>query len=100
MKNNRIKEAVNSASSDNSFDYQFSKPHLTLEEASKYLGLSKSFLRKLTRLKLIPHYKPNGKMIYFLKSDLDQYIRRNRISTHEEDEKEAANFILKNKIRK
>ncbi|MCQ2077608.1 MAG: helix-turn-helix domain-containing protein, partial [Bacteroidaceae bacterium] len=42
-----------------------SKNVLSFDEASKFLSLSKSYLYKLTSAGLIPHYKPQGKMIYF-----------------------------------
>ena len=32
---------------------------------STFLNLSKSYLYKLTSGNLIPHYKPQGKMLYF-----------------------------------
>ena len=38
---------------------------LSFEEASRFLNLSKSYLYKLTSGNLIPHYKPQGKMLYF-----------------------------------
>jgi len=52
---------------------------LTLEEAADYLRLEKSTLYKFTYGKKIPHYKPNGKMLYFLKSDLREWMLKNRI---------------------
>jgi excisionase family DNA binding protein len=55
---------------------QTNKP-LSFRKASEYLGISLSYLYKLTSLKKIPHYKPNGKMIYFVKSELDQWIINN-----------------------
>ncbi|MCE1165313.1 MAG: helix-turn-helix domain-containing protein [Bacteroidetes bacterium] len=47
---------------------------MCFEEASKYLNLSKSHLYKLTSTGVIPHYKPGGKIIYFEKSELDEWI--------------------------
>ena len=38
---------------------------LTLVEAAKFLDLSPSHLYKLTSERKIPHFKPNGKKIYF-----------------------------------
>ena len=35
----------------------------SFDEASKFLPLSKSYLYKLTSGNLIPHYKPQGKML-------------------------------------
>ena len=38
---------------------------LTLPEAADYLGLSKSYLYKLTSKKILPHSKPLGKKLFF-----------------------------------
>lgn len=57
------------------------KDILTIEEASKYTGLSKSYMYKLTSQHLIPYYKPLGKFIYFEKADIDIWLRQNRISS-------------------
>ena len=37
---------------------------------------SKSQLYKLTRTFAIPHYKPNGKTIYFSKEELVEWIKK------------------------
>ncbi len=52
---------------------------LSFREAHEYLGISLSYLYKLTSLGKIPHYKPSGKLIYFSKAELDQWIMRNPI---------------------
>ena len=41
------------------------KSVLTIDEAAEYMGLKKSYLYKLTSERRIPHFKPNGKKIYF-----------------------------------
>ena len=66
---------------------------LPINKAARYTGLSKSHLYKLTHLNTIPFYKPEGKRIYFLKFDLDKYLLRNRISTKEEIENKASNYL-------
>lgn len=60
------------------------KATLTLEEAAKYLGLSASGLYKLTSERRIPHFKPEGKKIYFDRLQLDEWARRNPVRTVEE----------------
>ena len=42
---------------------------------------------------MIPHSKPNGKHIYFNKTEIDTWLLRNRIKTHDEIEIEATNHI-------
>jgi excisionase family DNA binding protein len=44
-------------------------------QACKYLDLSPSYLYKLTSAKQIPHYKPKGKRLYFIKAELNAWIK-------------------------
>ena len=71
------------------------KSVLTLEEASLYTGLSKAYLYRLTSAKEIPDYRPNGKLCYFDKAELNVWLHRNRVSTKEEAESKAALYNLK-----
>ncbi|MBK5214894.1 MAG: helix-turn-helix domain-containing protein [Flavobacteriaceae bacterium] len=68
---------------------------LNLNEACKYLELSQSHLYKLTSTGSIPHYKPNGKKLYFNREELDQWLMRNRNTTQEEIEQQAADYLIK-----
>ena len=47
---------------------------LTFKEACAYLGYAPSYLYKLTYRNVIPHYKPTGKMIFFSKNEIDEWI--------------------------
>ena len=47
---------------------------LTFKEACTYLGYAPSYLYKLTYKNVIPHYKPTGKMIFFSKNEIDEWI--------------------------
>ncbi|WP_455531530.1 helix-turn-helix domain-containing protein [Segatella salivae] len=53
------------------------KPILTFDEACLYMGMSKSALYKVTSSKEIPFSKPNGKMIYFKRTDVDRWLLSN-----------------------
>ena len=68
---------------------------LTFTEAAEYLGLSKSNLYKMTSAGKIPFYKPNGKNIYFNRTELDNWIFTNRHASDEELEKQADEHIIK-----
>lgn len=70
------------------------KETLTLEEASVYSVISKSYIYKLTSAGAIPHYKPEGKTIYFDRAELDSWLKRNRVKTVQEIEQEATTFVL------
>lgn len=74
-----------------------SKNVLSFEEACKYLNLSKSYLYKLTSAQQIPHYKPQGKMIYFEKDALETWLRQNPIKTQTQIAQEASHYILTHK---
>ena len=56
----------------------FAKQILTFKETLFYLGVSQSFLYKLTSAKKIVHFKPSGKLIYFKREDLDNWMLQNR----------------------
>ena len=70
---------------------------LTLKEAAKFLNLSQSHIYKLTSERKIPHFKPNGKKIYFDKSELVQWLMRKPTRTLEETEEIAASYIVSGK---
>ena len=57
------------------------KDVLTSDEAAVYLGVSKSFLYKLTMRKEIPHYKPNGKLCFFARLELNRWAEQGKCST-------------------
>ena len=67
---------------------------LSFDEASKYLNLSKSYLYKLTSAQQIPHYKPQGKMIYFEKDALESWLRQNPVKTQAQISQEASHYIM------
>lgn len=68
---------------------------LSLEAACKYLKLSASYIYKLTSRRMIPHYSPLGKKLYFRRSELDQWIQQKRVSTNEELMAKASEHIMK-----
>lgn len=71
------------------------KEVLTSDEAARYMGISKSYLYKLTMRGEIPHFKPMGKMCYFNRVELEQWLQRNRITTNEEIGQKALNYCMK-----
>jgi excisionase family DNA binding protein len=74
---------------------QAAKP-LTFEEACTYLNVSKSHLYKLTSSGMIPHYKPNGKMVYFSKPELDEWIMKNPVKTRSQISEMSDEYMLNN----
>ena len=47
------------------------KEVLNFNDACKYLDISASHLYKLTSQKLVPHFCPQGKKLYFNRAELD-----------------------------
>lgn len=73
------------------------KSVLTFDEASLFTGLSKSFLYKLTSQQRINFYKPHGKLIYFERAQLENWLLQNPVSTINEIEAQAQKYCMSNK---
>lgn len=73
------------------------KTVLDFAETSTYLNISPSHLYKLTSQKLIPHFCPQGKKLYFKRDELDTWLLRNKKYSKEEIENEAINYIIRNR---
>ncbi len=73
------------------------KTVLSFGEACKYLDVSESHLYKLTSTKQIPHFCPQGKKLYFKRTELDDWLQRNRQSSADEIAALATEYIFKNK---
>lgn len=55
------------------------KDVLDTEEVSIFTGLSKSTIYKATCENKIPHYKLNGKRCYFVKKEIEQWMKQNPV---------------------
>ena len=75
------------------------KEVLNLSETCKYLKMSASHLYKLTSQKQIPHFCPQGKKLYFKRTELDQWLLRNRKDSTDDIETMAANYLINNKLK-
>jgi excisionase family DNA binding protein len=71
------------------------KEVLTSDEAARYMGVSKSYLYKLTMNQQIPHYKPMGKMCYFNRLELEQWLQNNRVATAAEIEQRTQAYCIR-----
>ncbi|MDE6266427.1 MAG: helix-turn-helix domain-containing protein [Muribaculaceae bacterium] len=69
------------------------KEVLTTEETAQYLGISKSYLHKLTMRKAIPYYKPLGKKCYFNRKEIEAWLQSNKCASTTEIN-DRANRIL------
>lgn len=92
MNNEELNEVVNLVTAN---IISTTKEVLTSEEAAKYMGISKSYLYKLTMRQQIPHYKPMGKMCYFNRIELEEWLQNNRIATDDEITQKANNYCMR-----
>ena len=69
------------------------KEVLNLEEASSCLGIAKSTLYKLTGSTSLPYFKPAGKLIFFEKQALLDWVRGAKALSEEELKAEAASRL-------
>lgn len=65
---------------------------LTIEEVALLTGYSQSKLYKLTCNRSIPHYKPNRRVLYFDRQEIEDWMRQNRIASTDEIETQAAEY--------
>jgi len=75
------------------------KEVLTSEEAARYMGISRSHLYKLTHRQEIPHFKPTGKVIYFNRAELEQWLQNNRVATVNEALGQAEAYCKRGGVR-
>lgn len=69
---------------------------LSLEETSELTGFSIGHLYRLTSHKQIPHFKKNRKL-YFLKSDIEEWLTERRVLTNSEIESKATTYMATHK---
>ncbi len=89
MSNEELKHITDAVTARTMFD---TKEVLTSDETALYLGISKSYLYKLTMRREIPHYKPLGKMVYFNRLELEEWLQSNRVATSTELTEQANNY--------
>lgn len=73
------------------------KEVLTSDEVARYIGMSRSYVYKLTMRHEIPHYKPNGKMCYFNRKEVEEWLQQNRVATNSELEARAQAYCANKK---
>ena len=75
--------------------YSISQEEKNFENGG-YLGVSKSCLYKLTMGRKIPHYKSQGgKLCYFDRQEIIEWMKAHRVATQEELEAKAMEIAKK-----
>ena len=70
------------------------KKVLNIDDVAALTGLSKSHLYKMTCRKEIPYYKPNGKLVYFDRAEVEAWMKQNRVNTKQEAAQQAAKYVI------
>lgn len=73
------------------------KTILNVDELADYTGFKKSYIYKLVHRNLIPFSKPNGKVLFFDRKKIDEWLLTNSHKSNEEIEAQAIEFSLKNR---
>lgn len=71
------------------------KEFLTASETAIYLGISKSYLYKLTSHRMIPFYRPQGKLMLFKRQELNGWVQSNRVEPDSELSQLAMEYCRK-----
>ena len=92
--------AASSASGDHEYslkndnDMEEKKQLIPTAEAAEFLGLKVSYLHKLMMRRVIPYYKPNGKLCFFDKAELEAWQKNIRIASQTELDQQAQAYIV------
>ena len=70
------------------------KNYLNVEDLCNYIGMSKAQVYAKMREHAFPYSKPCGKLAFFLKSDIDEWLGSNRIASKYELESQAASYCV------
>lgn len=76
------------------FSLLAAKNVLDIDDVVLLTGLSKGYIYKLTCKKEIPYYKPNGKLIYFDRQEVEKWMKQNRVNSVVEAEQQASKYLL------
>ena len=70
------------------------KKVLNFREVCEYTGFSSSHMYKLTSAKKIPHYCPGGKMLFFNRLELEDWLQKGRQNSVDEIKDKANSLVL------
>lgn len=73
------------------------KEILSVEELEKYTGFKKSYIYHLVHYSKIPYSKPNGKYLFFQKSEINEWLLKNKYLSDNQIQAKAREYVLKKK---
>lgn len=74
------------------------KEILNVEDLINYTGYKRSYIYKLVFNNILPYSKPNGKTLFFQKSEIDAWLLQNKSQSISQIEDKAQDYI--NSIKK
>jgi len=72
-----------------------SKEILNVEDLINYTGYKRSYIYKLVHNNILPFSKPNGKTLFFEKSEIDTWLLQNKSKSISQIEEQANDYINK-----
>ncbi len=73
------------------------KNFITTAELAEYLGVSLSYVYKLSFYNKLPKYCPGNKLVWFKRSEVDEWLTKHRIASEEEVSSEAELMVYKSR---
>lgn len=73
------------------------KEILNVEELADYTGFKKSYIYKLVHSNSIAFSKPNGKVLFFERKKIDEWLLKNNTKSSYEIEEEALRYVSSKK---
>jgi prophage regulatory protein len=70
-----------------------SKQIFTVEDVVNYTGFSKSYVYKLVHNNILPYSKPNNRTLFFVKTEIDEWMLQNKSKSISQIEQEAHNYV-------
>lgn len=93
-----ITRALNKYINELRFDKPTTDDVFGAMEVAAYLKMGKSAVYKLTMNRQLPHYKM-GKILYFRKEEIDDWINKGKVKTRQEISDEADSYLLRRRHR-
>ncbi|WBL24510.1 helix-turn-helix transcriptional regulator [Zunongwangia sp. HGR-M22] len=69
------------------------KEILTVEDLINYTGYKRSYIYKMVHKNILPFSKPNGKTLFFEKSEIDRWLLQNKSQSESQIEDKAQDYI-------
>ena len=71
------------------------KQIFNVDDLINYTGFTRSYIYKLVHKNVIPYSKPNGKFLFFSKSEIDAWLLQNKRQSVSQIEKKALDYSFK-----